>query len=119
MVVVFAVVAPIPKQMETERKEKKKKVMGHVSNVMRPVSNYMCHVSRVVCHLSLTLTSTATDPPPANFLTIAWFAKTIKPDQECDIRQIPLFFRMIKRLLLGYNVILTKIQLSSNYSCCW
>ena len=38
-----------------------------------------CHLSCVTCHLSITLTATATDPPPANFpslCTVGWFAKT-------------------------------------------
>ena len=43
------------------------------------MSPVICHVLPVTCHLSITLTATATDPPPANtpsLYTVGWFAKT-------------------------------------------
>ena len=54
------IVAPIPKQTETGRREQKKSKDLCIT----------CHVLRVKCHLSLTPTVTAPDPPPANSPTM-------------------------------------------------
>ena len=45
-------------------------VMCHLSFVICHVSHVTCHMIHVACHLSLTPTTTATDPPPANSPTI-------------------------------------------------
>ena len=75
------IVAPIPKQIETERNrqkltevEKKKHyvlhVMCHVSRLILHVLCVICHMSLVTFHLSLTPIATATYPPPANSPTM-------------------------------------------------
>ena len=55
--------------------------MCHVSGVMcHDVSYVTWLVSPVTCHLSLTLTATATDPPPAN--SPSMYSKLVRKDPK-------------------------------------
>ena len=69
------IVAPIPKQRETDRKgilflkSHVSCVKCHNSHVTCHISHVMCHVSCVTCHLSLTPTATARYHPPASSTT--------------------------------------------------
>ena len=91
------IAALIPKRTKTDRKGQQKNVTCKVLHVTWHVSCVRCHLSCVTCHMSLTATTTATDPPPANspLCTVGWSQRPT--NQKKSKRQKSLKWQKLKK----------------------